>query len=530
MMQNGYFKLVTMPSGFGVKLFPPKEGGEEIRINELLHYLESENIRYELSAIKKVLDERREQVCMLGLGECPKVDERYLLDISSDAMSVTARFLPASDTGNRLTLDEFVNDLKYKNVVAGIQTEVLEKHFQSEDFFCTDLVIAKGKEPKHGEDDRIEYYFNTDINAQPEEKEDGTVDYFNLNMINHCKAGDMLAKIIKAEKGENGEDVYGNVIPQREQKRAVLRHGKNIELAEDGLSISSMVDGHVMLVDKDVFVSDVYEVENVDTSTGNIDYTGSVQINGNVSSNFVVNAGGNVVINGVVEGAQINAGGNIIIARGMNGMSKGILKAGGNVIARFLENATVEAEGYINAGSILHSNVKAATEIVVNGKRGFITGGHVQAGNQITVKTLGAMMGASTVVEVGIDPKIKSNYAQLQKDITELVKVIKSDQVILTNFADKRSKGVKFTVDQVNYIREIAKKVEANKETLSAKNTEFLGLRRYFEKQNKAQVVVKGEVHPGTTIIIGDLSMVIQNTYHYCRFEVVQGDVKSVPL
>ena len=108
MMQNGYFKLVTMPSGFGVKLFPPKDGGEEIRINELLHYLEAENIRYELSAIKKVLDEKREQVCMLGLGECPKVDERYLLDISADAMSVTARFLPPSDTGTRLTVDEFM--------------------------------------------------------------------------------------------------------------------------------------------------------------------------------------------------------------------------------------------------------------------------------------------------------------------------------------------------------------------------------------------------------------------------------------
>ena len=111
-----------------------------------------------------------------------------------------------------------------------------------------------------------------------------------------------------------------------------------------------------------------------------------------------------------------------------------------------------------------------------------------------------------------------------------MVKVIKNDQVILTNFAEKRSKGARFTPEQVNYIREIAKKVEANKEILSNKNTEFLSLRRFFETQSKAQVVVKGEVHPGTTIIIGDLSMVIQNTYHYCRFEVVQGDVKSVPL
>lgn len=529
-MQNGYFQLVKTPNGFGVKLVPPIGGGADIRVSEMLHYLDGENIKYELSALKKALDENREQVCMLGLGDCPVVDEKYTLDISSDAMTATARFIAPSETGKRLTVDEIVNDLKYRNVVAGIQTEVLQKHLSSEESYCTDLVIAQGTEPKHGDDDRIEYYFNTDVNQQPEEKADGTVDYFNLNMINHCKAGDVLARIIKGVQGEPGVDISGQVLPPRDQKRAVLRHGKNIELSEDGLSISSMVDGHVMLVDKDVFVSDVYEVENVDTSTGNIDYTGSVQINGNVSSNFVVNAGGNVIINGVVEGAQINAGGNIVIARGMNGMSKGVLKAGGNVIARFLENATVEADGYINAGSILHSNVKAGTEITVNGRRGFITGGHVQASNKITVKTLGAMMGASTIVEVGIDPKIKSNYAQIQKDITELVKVIKGDQLILTNFAEKRSKGVKFTVDQVNYIRGVAKKVEANKEELSKKNTEFLGLRKYFESQSKAQVVVQGEVHPGTTIIIGDLSMVIQNTYHYCRFEVVHGDVKSVPL
>ena len=54
-MQNGYFQLVKTPSGFGIKIVPPKDGGEEIRITELMHYLDSENIRYELSTIKKVL-------------------------------------------------------------------------------------------------------------------------------------------------------------------------------------------------------------------------------------------------------------------------------------------------------------------------------------------------------------------------------------------------------------------------------------------------------------------------------------------
>ncbi len=529
-MQNGYFQLVKAPNGFGVKLVPPMGGGEDIRIVELLEYLDGEKISYELGTLKRAIEEGREQVCFLAMGECPVVNEKYQLKVSSDCMSATARFFPASETGQRLSLAEIMNDLRYRNIFTGVQMQVLQDHFMSSDYYCTDLVIAKGREPKHGADDRIEYSFNTDVHAQPEEKEDGTVDYYNLNMINHCKCGDVLARIIRGENGEPGVNIMGKPIPPREQKRATLKFGKNIQLSEDRMSISSLVDGHVMLVDNDVFVSDIYEVENVDTSTGNIEYTGSVQINGNVTSNFVVNASGNVIINGVVEGAQITAGGNIVIARGMNGMAKGTLKAGGNVISKFIENATVEAGGYVNTGSILHSNVNAGTEITVTGKRGFITGGHVQAGSQITVKMLGAVMGASTIVEVGVDPQVKVAYAQLQKEVVELVKQIKSEQMVITGFAEKRNKGARFSEDQIKYVRDTAVKLEQQKKELEQKNNEMKVLLDKFDLQSNANVVVKGEVHPGTTIIIGDLSMVVQKKYDFCKFEVVRGDVKAVPL
>lgn len=529
-MRNGYFQVVKTSNGYGVRLFPSVDGGEDIRIAELLHYLDGENIRYDVGTLKRAVEEKREQVCFLAMGECPVIDEKYQLTVSEDFMSATMRFFPPSETGKRLNLNEVLNDLRYRDIFSGIQMQVLQDHFMSSDYFCTDLEIAKGRSPKHGNDDRIEYCFNTDVHSQPEEKEDGSVDYFNLNLINHCKAGDVLARIIPGGGGEPGINIRGQKILPREEKRAVLKFGKNIQLSEDRMSITSLVDGHVMLVDGDVFVSDVYEVENVDPSTGNIDYTGSVQINGNVASNFVVNAGGNVIINGVVEGAQITAGGNIVIARGMNGMSKGCLKAGGNVISKFIENATVEAEGYINTSSILHSNVNAGTEIVVTGKRGFITGGHVQAGNQITVKTLGAVMGASTIVEVGVDPKIKIAYAQLQKDVVELVKSIKSNQAIVAGFAEKRNKGARITEEQIKYVKAAVLMLEQQKKDLETKNNEMQEIQKHFDLQSRASVVVKGEVHPGTTIVIGDLSMVIQKAYQFCKFEVVQGDVKAVPM
>lgn len=301
-------------------------------------------------------------------------------------------------------------------------------------------------------------------------------------------------------------------------------------MCDEGKTLRSMVDGHVVLIDDTVFVSDVYEVENVDVATGNIEYNGSVKINGNVASNFSVKAEGNVVINGVVEGAYVEAGGDIIIARGVNGMNKGMLKAGGNVVAKFIENATVEAEGYVNAGSILHSTVSAGTEIEVSGKRGFITGGHVQANRQISVKTLGAIMGAPTIVEVGADPKIKTEYVQIQKEVGELVKSIKAMQPILVNFAKKRALGVSFTQEQIKYVRDVAKALELKKIELNKSNKRMLELQKVFDNRNQAKVIVRGEVYPGTTIVIGDISTVIQSNYLYCRFEAVEGEVRMVPM
>ena len=46
----------------------------------------------------------------------------------------------------------------------------------------------------------------------------------------------------------------------------------------------------------------------------------------------------------------------------------------------------------------------------------------------------------------------------------------------------------------------------------------------------ESSVRITGDIYPGTTIIIGDVSMNVQNSYKYCKFERVNGDVKMMPL
>ena len=103
-------------------------------------------------------------------------------------------------------------------------------------------------------------------------------------------------------------------------------------------------------------------------------------------------------------------------------------------------------------------------------------------------------------------------------------------QPILTNFAEKRARGVRFSEEQVKYVRDAAKTLEMKKVELEQRNEELKEIQKIFNTQNEAQVIVKGEVYPGTTIVIGDISTVIQSNYHYCRFEAVDGDVKMVPM
>lgn len=528
-MKNGYFQLVNDNNGYGLKLFMPTNGGEAVRPMEVVEYLNSHDLNVEKSMLKNALAMNRETVLHLGEGPCPAIQETYRLNISEDNMQAVVRFYPPSETGKRIKLEEFLKDLQYYKIVSGVLMGPLQVHFQS-GCYCMDIVAAKGQEPRHGTDAKIEYLFNTDIHARPTLKEDGSVDFFHLNTVNHCHEGDVLAKLIPEDPGEYGLNILGGRIKPRDVKRVSFKYGNNIALSEDRLSIISKVNGHVTLVEGKVFVSDIYQVENVDNSTGDVEFKGSVQVNGNVQSNFHIKAEGNVIINGVVEGAYVESGGDIIIARGMNGMGKGSLKAGGNIVVKFLENTTASAGGYINAGAILHSKVMAGTDIEVEGKRGFITGGRACAANKITVKTLGSDMGTSTTVEVGVSPTLKQEYLSLQNEVNEIVKTIKSSQPVLASFMEKRSKGARISNDQVNYVKSVAQLLEMKKKELMLKNNRMKELQQEIEAQNKAVVVVMDVVYPGTTIVIGDVSMAVQNNYKYCRFEKVRGDVKMLPM
>lgn len=528
---NGYFQLLNEESGLYVLLKPPSDGGEPLELTEVTEYFTFKGIVYDKVAFYKEAEELREEPLKIKISQTPGSPEREMVKIwiASDNMSAVARFYAPSNDGAFMEKREIMNDLRHRGIAYGVKEEVVEAFLANREY-CRDFVVAEGTEPECGKDANIHYMFNTERKARPTLQEDGSVDFFHLNILNNCRQGDVLARLEKEIPASPGINVRGNLIPAKEIQRRHFQYGKNVEVSEDGLELLASVDGHVALQDGRVLVSDLLELANVDNATGNIEFAGSVQINGNVCENFSIKAGGDIDVKGVVEGSVLEAGGNIIIARGMNGMGKGRLKADGNIVAKFLENTEVSAEGYIQADSILHCKVICKETVSVGGKKGFISGGSVSAAGGIHVKTLGSHMGADTVVEIGVDPAMKRRMVELQQKVLEGNKVLRTSQPILANMKQKMQKGIALTKEQQEYAKNLEVLFEMKSAEVEEATEELDSIQKLVEISKNVSVAVEGDVYAGTRIVIGDVSMVVKENVRYCRFVKDRGDVKMRSL
>ena len=522
---NGYFTLFTTSKGTGIKVFAPTDGGSPVSFNIIKEYLDDHKIEFDIVNVNKAVTKADGTEMIISSSQVHPERETYKLYVSGDKMLVTAFFYAPFDGSELVSKDELLKDISLRKITTGIKTDNINSFFEKREY-CTDIVIAEGIVPVEGKDAEIEYLFNRTLHARPELREDGSVDYHNLNLINHCKKGDILAKLTQADNGKTGQNVMGESISPKPVKQLSLSKGKNIDLSEDKLSISAGTNGHVCFQNGKIVVSDVMTLKNVDVSTGNIEYDGSVEVEESVASGFSIKAGGNIHISGNVEGAVLEAGSDIILERGVNGMGSGRINCGGNLVSKFIENAEVRVVGSISAESIIRSDVSSETVITVDGRRGFITGGHVSAAESISVKTLGSDMGVNTLIEVGVNPGVKQRIKQLNKELAEAKKTLDKIMPTIDGAKLKLKKGIKLTPEQANYVKQLIlvdKKLTDDNEKRIEEITE---LQNKILDAHTSFVKVSADCYPGTTVVIGEMSMIVKKTVSHGRFILDGADVR----
>ena len=530
-MQNGYIQVEIRGKMAICHFIPPKDGGKTISFAEMEDYLKQHGLTdFDKKDFRNRLASDDGGAMSLGLCDGMEFTESMYTKVSLDRMKLTCRFLPPSMGGKLLTTRDILAEIESKKIIYGIDQDAIME-FLKDRKYATDYVFAKGDPPVLGKDAKIEYFFNTNPNLRPKYNDDGSVDYRDLNTINNVDEGDLLARLIPEVSGKPGKDIMGHEIMTRSPQTKRLHYGKNIRVSEDKTELYSEVRGHVRLVGDQVYVSDVYEVKNdVDNSTGNIEFAGNVHIKGNVRGGFSVIARGDIVIDGVVEDALIQSGGQVIVRRGIHGMQKGIIDAEGNVITQFIENATIFSGGYVEAGSVIYSEVNASKDVIVNDKKGFIAGGVIRAGGKVESHTMGSSMGAPTRIEVGMAPEKKEQYTMLQRDIAAKNKKIKKLTPIVETYQNYIDEGRQLDEKNSVYLDKILEELDQAKQMLQNSREIFNDLHQELLNSQHAKVVVRRDIFPGVTIVISDASLTTKDKRSYCQFTRSGGNIKVQTL
>ena len=531
---NGYFQLVIGRAGTAIRVYGATDNDPEVTTGEITEYLDRNRIGYDIISVNEATKKMGEPVYFTQ-NKASSVREQYVMTIAEDQMSVVVRYYPPSENvmggenGQLTDSREVIGDLVLKKIRYGIDKNEIESFFAKREY-CKDYVIARGKLPRDGSDAHIEYKFGTSKKPKPQLNSDGSVDYHNLNIINHCKEGDLLAVLTPADMGDYGTSVYGNQVKPKSVKVMSLHFGQNVELSQDKLSAFAKKAGHVSLQDGKVVVSDVLNLKNVDVATGNIDYDGSVLIAGNIASGFSVKAGGNIEVKGTIEGAVLEAGADIIMERGINGAGGGLIKAGGNIVTKFIENAKIVAGGSVNSESILHSDVQAGTEVNVTGNKGFIVGGHVVAKESVSAITVGGEMGTSTRIDVGVDPQLKTKIRDMMKEIGESNKSLLQIKPTVEGIVKKLSAGVVLPADQAAYAKKLMAMKAQLENDINEKSQTLTELQEKLSDTHDAYVSVNGICNAGCVITIGELSMTVSKAVKFSKFVEKEGEVRVAPL
>lgn len=448
-----------------------------------------------------------------------------MVALSPDKMKAYIRIIKPEGSDKKAGVQEIANELLNNGIVFGIKEDVV-KYIAQNPIYDQDVLIAEGIEPVHGVDGEVHFLIDINKERKPIIMEDGSVNYRDLDYIVSVQKGQKLCDITPPTPGIDGKNVLGSTVKAIDGKPAKIIRGTNVYPSEDNLSLYSTIDGQVKYEDGKLSVFATYEVpDNVDNSTGNINFIGSVFVRGNVLSGFVVEAGGDVEVFGVVEAATIKAGGNIILRRGMTGNNKGMLIAGGDIIAKYIENSTVEAANDLKAEAIMHSDVKCGNRLELGGKKGLLVGGVTRVGKEIDAKVIGSYMATNTIVEVGVAPNIRERYKFVRSELITLEEnVKKTDQA--TNLLKKLEAIGKLSDDKKELLEKSLRSKLFFENKLNEYKAELPVLEERLNMEGNGRIKVQNYLYNGTKITIGSVAMNVKETIQHCTLYKDGADIK----
>jgi len=356
-------------------------------------------------------------------------------------------------------------------------------------------------------------------------KPDGTVDFKIRDLFKSVAPDEMILVKHPSTPGIPGTTVTGEEIKPRSGKDIRVICGKNVYVEEsDGDSIikascSGQVMADIGFSSINISVTPVLVVMgDVDYSTGNINFKGSVVVRGSILTGFSIIVTGNLTVGGMIEpGAKVTVGGDLVVEKGILGEripdeNSCEIRSFGNIQALYAENARVTAQGDIFLKSAMNCLLSANGALNIDKN---IVGGSASAFKSVVAGEAGNVMGMETIISCGVSHSVIGK-------LNLIIKILKD----LKRQLSEAEKNLIFLIKKGSLIPE-EKRIPLNDNLRNkVKNLKEQVLKLELKKADLALILLeetKSNIsarifHPGVVIQIRSSRMNIDREYEKTTF------------
>ncbi|TGK25265.1 DUF342 domain-containing protein [Leptospira stimsonii] len=502
--ENAFFKIENEDGLAYLSVFPAGKKGKSVDSKEILRRIELFQISEISHTIIKELVLKSDGLPH-HIGKWPGKPEssRIEIEISDDKMKAFILFHPPKYGGKILSSEQIKESIQLRGIAYGVLQEIIDR-ISIEPEYGKKIQIAEGTAPVPGKNGDIRILFIHPAIPHLEEDQFGRVDFKNIQIIQSVSKDQKLAEKISPTPGKEGKNVFGEILPYEPGKEADWKLGANVRLSLDGNTVHSLISGRPILDRQGTIrVDEVCHLENVDFSTGNVSFPGTIIVEGSIADGFTLETEGSIIVKKSVGKVFLKAAGDIVLSGGFMGRNGGLIESGADIYTRFVEQGRLIAKNtiFIEEAS-MHSELVAGESVVIRGGRGELIGGTCVAGKAVVCTKLGAIAETKTSVSVGIRPELLEDLEKLRTEVQKNQDILKKVELSLVKL-NEDSQRRQLTSEE----KESLPKLTAIKLKYSGILNNLLGQEQSmimgFEPDKDSYVEVEQEIFPGVDIYPG---------------------------
>ena len=424
-------------------------------------------------------------------------DGKIVLTFFDNDLKVMGDFFPPDEAGHPITGDYIRGLFEQHNISHGIRHDDIFEAYErcnNDSVIVRNVLMAAGDPPV---DEVPEYLQLSPFLADPfqswadeQDKNEGAVDHRSRTPFVIVKKGQALAKLRHMKQGQDGLNVHGEKIEFRVRKPQGVSEGRNTRM--EGRFLISEINGQFLITKGVVSVSDSLVVKGpVGYATGNIVFPGDIEIDGPVADGFRIYSGGSVTIKQTFDVTDTVTKNDLNVAGGIIGRGKGMLKVGGTLKTKFIENCRVACRKSIIVDKEIIKSHVYTLETLEMGDKGRIVGGEIYAAKGVRAGNIGKKTGKAARIHCGVDFTLEREREKNNSILRMLaIRINRLNQQINDPETDGEKK---------EKMKALLQRLEGQQQKSQTRVADILGKSNIYKD---AVVEVKGEIVPGSLIEI----------------------------